>query len=187
MWFKPDAPILPKSFTGSLNSILPPLDQAQDIYAANHIVTQTTPTLTQVSDTKAPYFWGVDIGGTGIKLGLVDSLGKTLAYDKMPTREPEGAEAALQRVAKSMHAATQKLGLAADDVKAVGLGAPGPMDLPAGTLVAPPQLPGWWGFNVRDCLSKLSGLPVSFLNDANAAAYGEFWLGSGKTMIRWCC
>ncbi len=98
----------------------------------------------------------------------------------MPTREPEGAEAALRRVAKSMDVATQKLGLTAGDIKAVGLGAPGPMDLPAGTLVAPPQLPGWWGFNLRDCLSKPLGLPVSFLNDANAAAYGEFWLGSGK-------
>lgn len=143
-------------------------------------MTQTTPTLTPVSSTKPPYFWGVDIGGTGIKLGLVDSLGQTLAYDKMPTREPEGAEAALQRVANSMQSATQKLGLQAGDIKAAGLGAPGPMDLPAGTLVAPPQLPGWWGFNLRDCLSKLAGLPVAFLNDANAAAYGEYWLGSGK-------
>ncbi len=62
-----------------------------------------------------------------------------------------------------------------------GLGAPGPMDLPRGMLVAPPQLPTWWDFPIRDCVAKLIDRPVSFLNDANAAAFGEFWLGSGSS------
>ncbi len=54
------------------------------------------------------------------------------------------------------------------------------MDLSRGYLVAPPQLPSWWDFPIRDTVAELMQCPVSFLNDANAAAYGEFWLGTGR-------
>lgn len=139
-----------------------------------------TPELYPVEKAKPPFFWGVDVGGTGIKIGLVDDAGKTLAYEKLPTREPEGPTAAMQRVAAVVLDFHEELGLSDAAVAGIGLGAPGPMDLPGGKLVAPPQLPTWWGFGIRDCLAKLTGLPVAFLNDANAAAYGEFWLGTGE-------
>ncbi len=54
------------------------------------------------------------------------------------------------------------------------------MDLPRGYLVAPPQLPSWWDFPLVATVAEMLGRPVSFLNDANAAAYGEYWLGSGR-------
>ncbi len=127
-----------------------------------------------------PFCWGIDVGGTGIKIGLVDDLGKTVAYEKLPTREPEGPTSAMQRVAAVMLDFDEQFAFGEGAVLGIGLGAPGPMDLPGGKLVAPPQLPTWWGFGIRDSLAKLTGLPVAFLNDANAAAYGEFWLGTGK-------
>ena len=139
-----------------------------------------SPELIPVDKASKPFFWGVDIGGTGIKIGLVDDKGKTLAYEKLPTREPEGPTAAMQRVAAVLLDFDEQLGLNEGAVAGIGLGAPGPMDLPNGTLVAPPQLPTWWGFGIRDSLSRLTGLPVAFVNDANAAAYGEFWLGTGE-------
>lgn len=139
----------------------------------------SAPTLTPVQQSQGPYFWGVDVGGTGIKLGLVDDLGQTVAYEKIPTREPEGAPAAVANVAKITSDAEKNLGLVGQ-VAQIGLGAPGPMDLPKGLLVAPPQLPSWWGFNIRDAVADAMGRPVSFLNDANAAAFGEYWLGAGS-------
>ncbi|MCG8650350.1 MAG: ROK family protein [Pirellulales bacterium] len=138
-----------------------------------------TPAITAVSQAQSPFFWGVDIGGTGIKIGLVDDVGNTLAYEKLPTREPEGPTAAMQRVAAVVEDLEEQLGVS-NQVLRVGLGAPGPMDLERGYLVAPPQLPSWWDFPIRDNIAKLLERPVSFLNDANAAAYGEFWLGSGR-------
>jgi len=138
------------------------------------------PALISIENARAPFFWGVDVGGTGIKIGLVDDLGQTIAYERMPTRESEGPTAAMQRTAAVILGFHEELGSKDALVTGVGLGAPGPMDLPAGTLVAPPQLPSWWGFGIRDCLAKLVGLPVAFLNDANAAAYGEFWIGTGE-------
>ncbi len=140
-----------------------------------------TPEINAIKKAKAPLLWGVDIGGTGIKIGLVDDIGQTFAYEKLPTRESEGPTAAMQRVAAVLMDFSEQLNLGDGVVAAIGLGSPGPMDLPGGKLVAPPQLPSWWGFGIRDCLSKLAGLPVAFVNDANAAAYGEFWLGSGES------
>ena len=140
----------------------------------------TSPQITAAAQAKGPFFWGVDVGGTGIKIGLVDDLGQTLAYERVPTRESEGPAAAMQRVADYIKDAQSELGLA-DQVKGVGLGAPGPMDLPRGYLVAPPQLPSWWDFPIRDTLAKAVDQRISFLNDANAAAYGEYWLGGGES------
>jgi len=131
------------------------------------------------SAATAPFFWGIDVGGTGIKIGLVDDIGQTMAYEKIPTRESEGPEAAVERVARVVEEIAERLGVK-DRIVRAGLGAPGPMDLPKGYLVAPPQLPSWWNYPIRDRVADAIDLPVAFLNDANAAAYGEFWLGSGR-------
>jgi glucokinase len=66
------------------------------------------------------------------------------------------------------------------DVARVGLGTPGPQDIPAGILLNPGNLPGWNNFPIRDRVAASCGRPVTFANDANAAAYGEFWVGSGR-------
>jgi glucokinase len=139
----------------------------------------SSPAITDVSRARAPFFWGVDIGGTGIKIGLVDDVGQTLAYERIATLEGEGPAPAVQRIVSVIRHSEQRLGVA-DQVRAIGLGAPGPMDLHSGYLVAPPQLPSWWNFPIRDRVKESLGHPVAFLNDANAAAYGEFWLGSGR-------
>ena len=138
-----------------------------------------TPSIIDVSDAANPLYWGVDVGGTSIKIGLVDDQGRTLFYEKLPTRESEGPDAAMQRCADLIRSTERELNVA-DRIGRIGLGAPGPMDLPRGYLVAPPQLPTWWDFPIRDTLADLLGHKVSFLNDANAAAYGEFWLGSAR-------
>jgi glucokinase len=76
--------------------------------------------------------------------------------------------------------AIEQAGLKRSDIARVGLGSPGTMDIAAGTLVAPVNLKGWEGFPIRDRVSHHCGLPVSFANDAAAAAYGEYWIGSGR-------
>ncbi len=130
---------------------------------------------------KRPYFLGVDVGGTGIKVGLVDDAGQTLDFAPLETHESEGPEAAMRRVAELLDRFVNRLGIRRDDVSGIGLGAPGPMDAATGMLIAPPQLPHWFDFNLRDCLAGLTGVPVAFINDANAAAFGEYWLGGGES------
>ncbi|MEM0926354.1 MAG: ROK family protein [Planctomycetota bacterium] len=134
----------------------------------------------EISEAAAPFFWGVDIGGTGIKLGLVDNEGHVVSFTQISTQESDGGPAAVGRIGEIIDTVEAELGVIGS-VSAIGLGAPGPMDLKRGTLVAPPQLPNWWGFAIVKAMQERTGRPIFFLNDANAAAYGEFWLGSGKS------
>jgi glucokinase len=66
------------------------------------------------------------------------------------------------------------------EIVAVGLGTPGPMDVRNGLILTPSNLPGWHHSPVRDQLSQALDRPVVLVNDASAAAFGEFWVGSGK-------
>lgn len=136
----------------------------------------------KVSAAQAPFFAGVDLGGTNVKIGVVDDLGRTLSYLTEPTEAEQGAEKGAKRMSDALHRAIADAGLTPSDVKQVGLGSPGTMDVPAGMLLRPHNLPGWFDFPIRDRLSHHCGLPVTFTNDANAAAYGEFWIGAGTTM-----
>jgi glucokinase len=79
-----------------------------------------------------------------------------------------------------VHTLARQVGLASTDIARVGLGTPGPHDLPRGLIVQSGNLPGWENFPIRDRVAAHCGHPVTYANDANAAAYGEFWVGSGR-------
>jgi glucokinase len=81
---------------------------------------------------------------------------------------------------KAVLQVAEKAGVNISDIGRVGLGSPGTMDIPAGKLLKPANLKGWDFFPLRDRVSHHCGLPVTFANDANAAAYGEFWVGTGR-------
>jgi glucokinase len=135
-----------------------------------------------LSDAQAPFFVGLDLGGTNIKLGVVDDLGRTVAssYLTIKTEVPKGPEDASRRMGQAVLESIRRAGLTPKRVAGVGLGSPGTMDIPAGKLVKPANLPGWEYFPLRDRVGHHCGMPVTFANDATAAAYGEFWVGSGK-------
>jgi glucokinase len=129
-----------------------------------------------------PYFVGVDIGGTNIKIGVVDDLGRALSSSRIPTEVEKGPAAAIARTSAAIQQVVASAGLEGGSISRIGLGTPGTMDVPNGILLAPGNLPGWWQFPIRDALSRASGLSVTFSNDAGAAAYGEFWVGSGRVL-----
>jgi len=133
----------------------------------------------RVAKLQTPFFAGIDVGGTNIKCGLVDAAGQTLAYHAMRTEQDRGGENGCQRIAAVVQQLIEQAGVAAGSVARVGLATPGPMDIPRGMILQPGNLPGWWDFPVRDRLSHHARLPVTFANDANAAAYGEYWCGAG--------
>lgn len=135
-----------------------------------------------LGEAKAPFYAGVDLGGTNIKVGVVDDLGRPLSWTSIETLAEQGADDAVGRMAQALQSAIRKAGLKPGDIRRVGLGSPGTMDIPAGLLLEPPNLPGWNHYPIRDRLSQQCGLPVSFANDAGAAAYGEFWVGCGREM-----
>jgi glucokinase len=135
---------------------------------------------TAIAEAKKPFFVGADVGGTNLKVGLVDDAGQTIAYITMPTQQERGAEDACLRMSQAVTQMLAHAGIDHRDVARAGIATPGPMDIPNGLILRPGNLPGWWDFSIRDRFSHHLNLPVTFANDANAAAYGEFWRGTGE-------
>ncbi|MBX6312269.1 MAG: ROK family protein [Isosphaeraceae bacterium] len=129
---------------------------------------------------RPPYFLGIDLGGTNIKSGVVDDSGRPISSVSLPTYAERGPEAGLETLAEAGRQAVAASGLGWSEIAAVGLGSPGTMDLRAGLLLDPPNLPGWVNLPIRDRLAEKLGRPTILQNDANAAAYGEYWAGAGR-------
>lgn len=127
-----------------------------------------------------PFYVGVDLGGTNVKMGVVDNLGQSLSFLKIRTQPEKGPEDATVRMGEAVREVIAQAGLAHDDVAWLGLGSPGTMDIAAGLLISPVNLKGWDGFPIRQRLADQVKFAVAFSNDACAAAYGEFWIGSGR-------
>lgn len=122
-------------------------------------------------------FVGVDVGGTSIKIGWIRSDGQQRDETSVPT-PPESADEAIKRISAVVGQWRQRPGR--QGIRAIGLGTPGPLDLPEGRILTPVNLRAWGDFPIRDRLSRAVSLPVVFANDANAAAFGEYWLGGGQ-------
>jgi len=129
---------------------------------------------------QAPFYVGIDLGGTNIKVGVVDDRGLPVSYHTAKTLVERGPEDGAKRIAEAVHEAIRQAGLSPSDVARVGLASPGTMDIPAGKLVVPANFKGWEHFPIRDRVAAHCQLPVTFANDATAAAYGEFWIGKGE-------
>ena len=120
--------------------------------------------------------FGVDIGGTTVKIGILSTDGQILEDWEIKTRTEDNGSHILDDIADSVKKAMADRGYTKDDVVGVGMGVPGPVK-DDGTVLMCVNL-GWGVFNVAQALSeKLDGMPVKAGNDANVAALGEQWQG----------
>ncbi|MBQ1881127.1 MAG: ROK family glucokinase [Lachnospiraceae bacterium] len=125
------------------------------------------------------YAFGIDVGGTSIKLGLVSTDGELIEEWEIPTRTEDGGKNVLPDIAVSVKAKIKEKGIA-DNVVGAGIGLPGPVDAD-GVIRKAVNLHWDRVFNVAEELSELlDGMKVRAGNDANVAALGEFWQGAGK-------
>lgn len=124
------------------------------------------------------YGFGVDVGGTTVKLGLFDETGRLLEKREIPSRTENGGEAILPDIAQCVEQMYRARGLARDSLLGIGIGVPGPVDA-QGNVNRCVNL-NWGVFNLCDALGALTGLPIRAGNDANVAALGEYTFGGGK-------
>jgi glucokinase len=129
---------------------------------------------------RPPFYLGIDLGGTNIKSGVVDDEGRPISSISLETEAERGPVVGLANLAEAGRRAVKASGLSWDEIVAVGLGSPGTMDIRGGMLLDPPNLPGWVNLPIRERLSQALAKPTVLQNDANAAAYGEFWAGAGR-------
>lgn len=123
--------------------------------------------------------FGVDIGGTTVKLGMFDLEGELLEKWEIPTRIQNGGAEIIPDVCAAMDAKLRQAGYDIQDVKGVGVGLPGPVKKD-GTVNGCVNL-GWGVFNVEKAFSdKFHHVPCRAGNDANVAALGEYFKGGGR-------
>lgn len=124
------------------------------------------------------YVFGVDVGGTSVKMGLFDREGTIIDKWEIPTKIENDGESILPDVAASIQGKINEKNIDHSEVIGIGLGAPGPID-GDGVVYNAVNL-GWGIFSIKNTLSELTGFPVEAGNDANVAALGEMWKGGGK-------
>ncbi|MEJ7593565.1 MAG: ROK family protein [Planctomycetaceae bacterium] len=134
------------------------------------------------SPSSSRLFLGLDLGGTNVKAGVVDDQGAVISACSVPTDAIQGPDAGVESIVAAGRQAVAATGIPMDRIVAVGLATPGTMDIPNGMLLDPPNLPGWTNFPIRDRVASQFKRPTILQNDANAAAYGEYWAGSAKNV-----
>ena len=124
------------------------------------------------------YGFGVDLGGTTVKIAYFDENGTMLDTWEIPTVTAEGGKQILPDIAASINEYRSSYSIPDTSLLGLGIGVPGPVD--ASGMVNRCVNLGWGVFNICNELGALTGLPVKAGNDANVAAMGEYWKGGGK-------
>lgn len=122
------------------------------------------------------YCFGIDVGGTSVKMGFFRTDSELLEKWEIPTRTENGGEAILPDIAVSALAKLDARGIEKSEVVGMGIGIPGPINA-AGVVPHTANL-GWGYKEVTRELSELTGISSKGANDANVAALGEMWKGA---------
>ena len=124
------------------------------------------------------YCFGVDLGGTTVKMGVFTESGEIKAKWEIKTRTENAGAAILPDIAASILEKIEELELVKEDILGVGIGIPAPVTAD-GCIPGAVNL-GWGPRSIKNDLESLCGLNVAVGNDADMAALGEMWLGGGK-------
>lgn len=119
--------------------------------------------------------FGIDLGGTAIKLGRFLKDGTCLESLTVPTPQPATPEAVLEAILQAIDACG-----GGENVKAIGIGTPGPADAAGRIAKVAINLAGWKDVPLADWLEAKMEIPTILANDANCAGLGEAWLGAGR-------
>lgn len=123
---------------------------------------------------------GIDLGGTFIKFGLLDENYQASEIFQLSTPVNRGCRGVEEQMVAGAKQLMQRRSLTGADVLGIGIGAPGPLNIDKGVVIAMPNIPGMENCPLRDTVAKGVGVRAVLENDANAAAFGEFIAGAGK-------
>ncbi|MBN2146024.1 MAG: ROK family transcriptional regulator [Anaerolineales bacterium] len=125
---------------------------------------------------------GIDVGASHLGIVVTDFSARVLEEREFPFAVDDGPQKCLAEVDEHVREMLADLGMEMAAIRGVGIGVPGPVVAEAGLVSAPPIMPGWDGYPIRDHLEGLWGRPVSLANDAELGALGEWAYGAGRGM-----
>lgn len=122
----------------------------------------------------------LDIGGTAIKIGLLNEKGEILEEKEMPTLASEGGKFLMERILKVIESY--------ENVDRIGISSAGQIDVESGSVIfATDNIPGWTGMEIKRRIEEKFSVPTAVENDVNAAAIGEAHFGAGKGQDSFLC
>ncbi|MEW6285105.1 MAG: ROK family transcriptional regulator [Chloroflexota bacterium] len=122
----------------------------------------------------------IDMGATHMSIAVADFAARIHQETEISLDIKDGPEVCLAQADKLLKQLLADKGLPVSDLAAIGVGVPGPVITEAGTVVAPPIMPGWDRYPIRASLEKSWGCPVTLNNDAELGALGEWAYGAGR-------
>lgn len=126
------------------------------------------------------YVIGIDMGATHVNIILADFAARVIREFESPIDICNGPKSCLDFIDASLRKLLDDSGLTLADIKAAGMGVPGPVVADAGMVSAPPIMPGWDNYPIRERMQACWGFPVSLGNDAELGAVGEWAYGAGR-------
>lgn len=123
---------------------------------------------------------GIDIGGTKVAIGIIDSSGQVIAKSRIESDFLVTPSVMVSRIVHSTEDLIQKHLINPKSIIGIGVGAPGPLDPLNGRITCPPNLPGWNDFPLVDEMKQLFPYTIRMENDATAAALAEKWIGAAQ-------
>lgn len=125
------------------------------------------------------YYASVDLGGTSIKLALIDSNGSLAHKWEIPTDLSDNGGRITDQINESLNTVLKEINLSKEELLGIGMGAPGFVDIETGVVAEAVNL-GWKNYPLKEALEEATGLKAFVDNDANIAALGERWQGAGE-------
>lgn len=126
------------------------------------------------------FFCGVDLGGTTLKIGIVDGNGNIMVKIKEGTLPHKGPDYILNRIKDNISLLLKKSSLNEKNLSGIGIAVPGFIDEKRGRILSLTNLPYWEGVPLGKLMREGFSTPIKIINDATAAAYGEYLYGSGR-------
>jgi predicted NBD/HSP70 family sugar kinase len=165
------------------------VSQRVDVLLRNHLLIETgdgpstggrRPVLLSLNPA-AGVVLGADIGATHYELAVADLQGKILGRLHDTLDITAGPTVVMSRVVSQFGRLLDEQGRSPEEVRAIGLGLPGPVEFATGTIIRPPIMPGWDGFVVPEWFWEYYPVPVLVDNDVNVMALGVYWSGAVAT------
>jgi glucokinase-like ROK family protein len=138
------------------------------------------PPITLEVNPRRGYVLGIDMGATHLAIILANFAAQIVHETETSMRIGDGPQACIAQADEFVRELLANEGLTLADIAAVGLSVPGPIVSEEGMVIAPPIMPGWDRFPIRDTLESMWGCPVSLNNDAEVGALGEWAHGAGR-------
>ncbi len=123
---------------------------------------------------------GIDVGGTNVKIALVDDKGKIIYSNSVPTRAEMGYEYTVSNIKHAIHDLLYETKLSTKDIEGIGFGFPGQVDYKAGIVRNAPNIPGWVDVPIATLIEDEFRVPTRVDNDVRCAALGELNYGAGR-------